>query len=47
MYRPLKYYRKLKMTVMETIYSDYSKYIDSIEDDKNVPDEDPYTMADN
>jgi len=40
-----KYYRKLKMTVMETIYSDYSKYIDSIEDDKNVPDEDPYTMA--
>ncbi len=40
-----KYYRKLKMVVMETIYSSYSTYIDSIEYDKGVPDRDPYTMA--
>jgi len=40
-----KYYRKLKMVVMETIYSNYSEYIDSIEFNEGVPDKDPYTMA--
>ena len=40
-----KYYRKLKMVVMETIYNKYSKYIDSIEYNNGILDKDPYTMA--
>ena len=40
-----KYYKKLKMVVMEAIYDEYSNYVDSIEFGDNPLKEDPYTMA--
>lgn len=40
-----KYYRKLKMVVMEAIYDEYSDYVDGIEYGDNSLDEDPYTLA--
>jgi LAO/AO transport system kinase len=40
-----KYYKKLKMVVMEAIYDEYSNYIDSIEFSDDPLNEDPYTMA--
>ena len=40
-----KYYKKLKMVVMEAIYNKYSDYVDRIEFEDNPLNEDPYTMA--
>ncbi len=40
-----KYYKKLKMVVMEAIYDEYSDYVDSMEFGDKPVNEDPYTMA--
>ena len=40
-----KYYKKLKMVIMEAIYNEYSDYVDRIEFEDNPLNEDPYTMA--
>jgi LAO/AO transport system kinase len=40
-----KYYKKLKSVIMETIYEEYSEYVDSIEYKNGLPGQDPYTLA--
>jgi LAO/AO transport system kinase len=40
-----RYYRKLKLVVMETIYDYYSNYIDSIDYGSSLVNQDPYTVA--
>ncbi|WP_337861196.1 methylmalonyl Co-A mutase-associated GTPase MeaB [Ferroplasma sp.] len=40
-----KYYKKLKMVIMETIYDYYSNYIDNINYGSRLIERDPYTVA--